>query len=141
MENKQTKTKEKTAVEQFTAYLEWCEEPEKNFWEFPVEKLDDYLATFWFNVRTQKCELYKGKSLKGIRYSLNRALKEKGLKYDITSKNSPFTKSLKAFEDAKKELKKEGKGFVNHRPEIPPKGRSKISQKFYHSRSVFLCSK
>ena len=106
LENKQTKSKEITAVDQFKAYLEWCGEDDTNFFEFPPEKLR-FLCTFWFNVRTSKGELYKVKSLEGIRYSLNRALKDNGSNFDIT---------------AKKELKREGKGTATHRPEIIPEG-------------------
>ncbi len=111
LQNK-TKSKERTAVEQFKAYLEWMGEKDTDFFKFSKEKLDSFLATFWFNVRNQQGELYKVKTLEGIRYSLNHTLKDNGSKFDITNKASTFQMSIHAFEDAKKELKQEGKEWL-----------------------------
>ncbi len=123
LQNKSTKSKEKTAIEQFKAYLQWAGKEDLDFFNFPEDKLDTYLSTFWFNVHSNAGELYKVKTLEGIRYLLNRALKDHGAKFDITSKSSTFQTSICAFEDAKKELKKEEKGTVTHRPEITPQGK------------------
>ena len=122
LQNKSIKSKEKTAIEHFKAYLQWAGE-DLDFFNFPEDKLDAYLSTFWFNICSNAGELYKVKTLEGIRYSLNRALKDHGAKFDITSKSSTFQTSIHAFEDVKKELKKEGKGTVTHRPEITPQGK------------------
>ncbi len=110
-------------MDQFTAYLKWANEEDLDFFEYDPEKLDQYLTTFWFNIRTSSGEFYKIKSLEAIRYSLNRALKDSGCKFDITSKSGPFQNSIKAFEDAKRELKKKGKGNIDHIPDINPTGQ------------------
>ena len=43
-----------------------------DFEVFTKEQLDEVLETFYMNARTQKGELYRGKSLMSIRYALNR---------------------------------------------------------------------
>ncbi len=103
--------KERIAVEQFKAYLQWMGEIDIDFFNFTEEKLNTFLATFWFNVRNSEGDFYKVKTLEGIRYSLNRALKDHGAKFDITSKSSMFQTSICAFEDAKTRVEKRGKRY------------------------------
>jgi hypothetical protein len=128
LQNKRTKRQEKSAADQFEAFLRFQGEKDLNFYAFDAKKLDASLSSFWFNIRTSTGDFYKVKSLECIRYSLNRDLKAHGCNFDITSKASvDFQKSLKAFEDAKRELKREGKGQVTHLGEISPEGE----QTFY----------
>ena len=61
--------------------------------------------------------------LKLFRHGIKRALKNYGHLYDITDKKSTsFSKSIKAFESAMKDLKQCGKGYVTHKKEIEPRG-------------------
>ncbi len=100
---------------------------------FDVKKLDASLSSFWFYICTSTGDFYKVKSLECIQYSLKRDLKAHGCNFDITSKVSvDFQKSLKAFEDAKCELKREGKGQVTHLGKISPKGEQTFYQ--YNAR-------
>ncbi|CAB4044441.1 threonine dehydratase biosynthetic, chloroplastic, partial [Paramuricea clavata] len=95
------------------------------------EKLDKHLAKFWFAAKTKDGHKYKVGSLQTIRYSLNRALKSFGHKFDITKREcTAFTSSIKAYEDASKELKQEGKGFTKNHEAINTADLFDI----YHSR-------
>ena len=59
-----------------------------------------------------------------MRYGLNRALKRFGHNYDITKKASiSFTKSIDAYEDAQREQKAQGYGYVSSYKEIPLEGK------------------
>ena len=121
LQNKSTKSKETTAYYQFKAYLEHLGETDTEFMQFEASKLNKFLTTYWFNVRTESGEMYQMKTLEGIRYSLSRVLKKRGSDFDITNRsNEAFITSTLAFEDAKKELKREGKGNVKHIPDVSP---------------------
>ena len=61
-------------------------------------------------------------SLRSIRYGINRTLKAQEYPFDITTSDQ-FLKSRKAFDDACKELKKEGFGHIKHTPEISANGK------------------
>ena len=121
LQNKATKSKDKSTSEQFVAYLQYLGENDIDFMKFSPEKLNGFLNTFWFNVRTDKGELYAMKSLEGLRYSLSRVLRQNGAKYDFTNRaNDTFISSNLAFEAAKKELKVEGKGAIKHIADLSP---------------------
>ena len=114
LKNNNTTKNEKKAEGIFKEYFIQIGE-EDNFYEFSEEKLDKHLAKFWFAERTKDGLKYKVGSLQTIRYSLNRALKSFGHKFDITTREcTAFTSSIKAYEDATKELKQEGKSFTNY---------------------------
>lgn len=100
-----------------------------NYWNYEPEILDKILSRYWFEARTQKGEHYNINSLKGLMYGLNRNLKRHGVKLDLI-KSDCFTKSQESFEDAKRELKQIGKGFVKHYDEIKPKGEYRNYQKY-----------
>ena len=127
LKNKSTLSKEEVAGNQFQSYLEYMGETDVNYMEYSVEKLNKYLSTFWFSVRTDSGDLYCLKTLEGLRYSINRLLKRKGAQFDICSRASEgFVTSNLAFEAAKKELKQEGKGVVKHIPDIAPERKCKL---------------
>jgi hypothetical protein len=67
------------------------------------------------DARTKTGELYRGTSLKALRYGLNRYLKDPPLnkKIDII-KDTSFNNANKLFQTAMKEIKQEGKGDVKH---------------------------
>ena len=69
--------------------------------------------------------MYKANTLRNFRYGLNRILKTKGHLYDICDKKTAsFTKFQQAFNDAIKELKREGKAEVESYPEIEEEGKT-----------------
>lgn len=106
LQNKNSIENEKKAESQFKEYLKETGEDDINFFEFSEEKLDKHLAKFWFAARTKDRQKYKSGSLETIRYSLNRALKRYGHKFDITKREcTAFTCSIKAYEDATTEPK------------------------------------
>ena len=70
---------------------------------------------------TGETKKYKVQSLKGIRYGLKRFLIEKGHTFDIIT-DGKFRKSQIAFDDACKELKAEGLGYIEPFREISPAG-------------------
>ena len=97
-----------------------------DFWNFDAFDLNCHLSKFWFAVRqteldleTQQPKKYKVQSLKTLRYSLNRVCKEKGLKHNIIF-GPDFTDSQIAFDEACKQLKAQGCGFVTPTEEIQP---------------------
>ena len=117
------------------------DESDLKYWFYDEITLDDCLAKFWFGARKNICEdspsdeedagndpelksrMYSANTLKSFRYGINRILKEKGHLYDIIDKKTAsFTKSQKAFSDALKELKSEGKAEVHSYPEIHETG-------------------
>lgn len=114
--NKNTIANEEKAVRAFVAFLEETGVEDTDFFNYTDEELDSQLSSFWFSARKEKDgEMYKISSLENMRYSLNRAIKRKGRKLDITKREcTAFTGSIGAFEDAKKELKQAGKGYTKN---------------------------
>ena len=124
LKNENTKKQNRRADSTFQKFLEeaGCESTE--YWLYDEPTLDKYLAKFWFGVRKldtgneeEEGEKYSSNSLQSFRYGLNQILKEKGHLYDIT-KDSSFTKSIAAYNNAVKELKAEGKAVINSALEI-----------------------
>ena len=117
---------EKKSVEAFKAYLVQIGQEDTDFFNFTEQELDMHLATFWWNARTKKGEKYKTSSLETIRHGIKRALQSFGHEFDITDpKSASFQESIKSFRNVMKQLKKEGKGYVEHRTEIKPTGKAK----------------
>lgn len=116
LENKNTTANETKAVRAFCAFLEETGAESTDFFKYSDEQLDEQLASFYFSARKEKDgDMYKISSLENMRYSLNRALKKSGRCIDITKREcTAFTKSISAFEDAKKELKEAGKGWTKN---------------------------
>lgn len=105
---------DKKAEKVFKDYLAEIGE-DTNFYEFEQEKLDRHLSTFWFNARTTNGDFYKSSSLQALCYGLNRCLNKYGHTFDITKRScAAFTKSIQSYEDAQKELKREGKGYTKN---------------------------
>ena len=120
LENKNSVANEEKAVKCFKTYLATLGLEDLDFFKYTEAELDHYLKLWYFNAHTKKGEMYKYGTLNTLRYGLNRALKKYGHNFDITNPASiSFTKSIKAFEDACEELKKEGKAFVQSYKEIP----------------------
>ena len=117
-----TKKANLRAYRTFRSYLNERNYDQTNFEEWETARLDEVLAKFYSEARTEKGELYKTTTLYSLRYSLNRyltdyAIKEKKPVVDITNKES-FPKSNEMFKACCKMLKKEGKGFIESAPPL-----------------------
>ena len=155
--NKNTERSEKRAHTAFTKFIEACglTGDDLNYWTLEPEQLDSYLAKFWFGARKDTAEIsdddaddfqddpkmkeryYSANTLKNFRYALNRIVKDKGNMPDLIDKASTvFKKSQKAFQDAVKELKKEGKAEIKSKHEITDAGND---LDWYSSRQ--LCNR
>ena len=128
VQRKNTKKGELSAQRQFQEYLQETGSASTEFWLFEPLELDLHLSKFWFAARQDKADpttgerkKYKVQSLKTLRYGLKRFLFEKGHNYDIT-KSDQFRKSQLTFQDACRELKDEGLGFITPTEEITPSG-------------------
>ena len=79
---------------------------------------------------------YRANSLHAMRYAINRLLKKNGKQFDIT-KSDEFIPCQLAFDDAIKELKKLGYGYVVNHIEILPEGKY-ITLKFTQIYTVTM---
>lgn len=91
-------------------FINWLKESprseERKLLDIPAEELDDYLATFFSNVRRRDGSNYLPKSFKTIREAITRHLKETGYPHYIVQ--SPlFSKSQQAFKRRFYDLRKE----------------------------------
>ena len=127
-QNKNSRKGEKSAQTALIQYLELVNYERKDFWDFPASELNNLLSKFWFAVRqaeldpdTNEPKKYKVQSLKTLRYSLNRVCKERGMKHNIIF-GTDFTECQVAFDDACKQLKSQGYGYVTPTQEIKPQG-------------------
>lgn len=84
-----------------------------DYWDLTHYELDDLLAKFYFEARTEEGDFYKKTSLGSLRYGINRNLRKKGVDLDIVH-GAEFAKSTAAYSDACKELKAVGKGDREH---------------------------
>ena len=102
-----------------------------DFYAFDEQTLNDWLSKLWFRARQKqiKEELkenlpgknYRANSLKSMRYAISRLLAKTEKKFDIINSDK-FVQSQRAFEDAIKELKILGLGYVVSHVEILPAG-------------------
>ena len=127
VQKKNTKKNDKSAEHQFCEYIATQGES-LEFWSIEPEILDSLLSKFWFAARqnkidpkTQQPKKYMVQTLRTIRYSLQRVLNEKNSGYDIIT-DKEFLKSQTAFNDACKQLKEEGYGYIKQTDEITPEG-------------------
>ncbi|XP_070184070.1 uncharacterized protein [Littorina saxatilis] len=107
-----------------------------DFEHFTPEQLNETLARFYVCARTHDGQLYRGKSLQGMRYALNRYLQAPphNKLFDVI-KDPVFKKSNENFKLAMAEIKSEGKGDVRH---TPPLSKEDL-QRLYNS--MFLNTK
>lgn len=132
LKNDNTRKSDKKVEKLFIEYLQarWSETVEENYdyWTYSEQLLDKILCKFWFEARQQNSDMYNISSLKAIRYGVNRNLKRHGKDFDIV-KSDCFTKCQEAFQDACRELKQKGYGFVKHYDEIKASGQYNCSKK------------
>lgn len=130
LENENTIKQEKRANTAFTLFLEASGEENTEYWDYSLDKLDNYLGKFFLGVEKDEGQKYKLNSLQGLRYALNRILKKKGKKIDII-KDSAFAHSQKCYAAACIELKEEGLGVVDSAPEITEDGKRFLNYIMY----------
>ena len=113
-----------------------------DFENFDKATLDQRLAEYWYGARTLKGEKYTTSSLENLRHSLSRYLRSPphNKPYDIV-KDAEFRESHEAFRGALRELKDEGKGAVNHHPEILPADLQKLTASFSTGSPALLQEK
>ena len=131
VQKKNTKKNDKSAERQFCDYLS-TQNANCNFWDMDASDLIGHLSKFWFATRQNKIDPKTGKpkkymvqTLRTIHYSLQRVLKEKGSDHDIIT-DKDFRKSQTAFNDACKQLKQEGYGYIKPTDEIAPEGNKLV---------------
>ncbi|XP_071181348.1 uncharacterized protein [Mytilus edulis] len=116
--SKETIKSNQKAVRLLKAYLKATDEDEQ-FEEYNSGKLNEVLGHFYMNARKQDGEHYKATSFENTRHALNRHLH--GVPYsrkiDII-KDPEFCDANECFKAALAELKRLGKGSVDHHPVI-----------------------
>ena len=71
--------------------------------------------------------MYSVNTLCNFKYALNRILRKKDHEFHIT-KSPSFKPMMDAFNDACKELKENGKGYINSAEEITEEGKLHIDK-------------
>ncbi|XP_076079992.1 uncharacterized protein KIAA1958-like [Mytilus galloprovincialis] len=124
--SKETIKSNQKAATLLKAYLKATDEDEQ-FEEYNSGKLNEVLGHFYMNARKQDGEHYKATSFENTRHALNRHLH--GVPYsrkiDII-KDPEFCDANECFKAALAELKRLGKGSVDHHPVINETDRMKL---------------
>ena len=126
------------AVGVFREFLKETEQDE-NFERFEPEFLNQQLDSFYANARTKKGEFYKKNSFSSIRFGIARHLKMES-DVDIID-DQRFRTSNMTYKAALVELKRIGKGSVDHHPEITPQDLKKLYDSFKTDSAVELQEK
>lgn len=138
-DSENTKKATRNAVRTFRAYLqEKC--VDSNFEEFSKEELEKRLKGFYTEVRQENGEAYKRTSVFSLRHGLHRHLCNVGVGVDIL-KDPEFRESNKAFLAVTKQLKRSGKGDVDHYPPIDATDLTKMYQYFDIEDNIMLQEK
>ena len=128
VQNKNTIKSNNSTSKQFQAYLKQLNQ-EEDFWEYDAQSLNSYLGKFWFAAQQLKLDKngqekkYTVQSLHSLHYGLQRVLKDHNYPHNIIT-SELFSTSQELFDDACRELKKEGLSNIHHYPEIKPSGNS-----------------
>ena len=123
-----------SAVRTFRAYL--VEKGlETGFESWPAEELDAILCKFFTEARSGKGELYKKTSLIALRHGINRHLSNNESKFDLVN-GADFKQSQVAFKAMLVELKREGKGGIEHHPPLKSGDPKKLYKYFNENRDV-----
>lgn len=131
---KSDKKTEKVFVQYLTErWLPTGEIENTEYRNYSEELLDKILCKYWFEVRQVNSDMYNINSMRSLRYSLNRNLKRRGKKFDLT-KSDCFTKNQEAFDDACRKLKLLGYGHVKHYEEIKPKGEKCLNLSYLSAK-------
>ena len=126
LSSKNTQKSNKKAAGILRAYLIEKHQP-SNFETFDTIRLNEVLGHFYMDLRKSNGEKYKVTSLENIRHSLNRYLQAPPYKRNIDLiKGVEFRESNINFRAVLAELKREGKGFVQHHEVISDKDLQRI---------------
>lgn len=108
-----------------------------DFEDFDDCQLDENLGNFYLNVRRLDGSLYKATSLESIRHGLNRYLKRSPFnkQFDLM-KDPQFRGSNQSFKVAVAELKRHGKGDIEHNVAITKEDRAKLYTSPYLSTDI-----
>ena len=134
---KPTKKSNKNADNILKNYLDECGHESYDYVHYPHEDLDKILVKFWFSICKKNSkdgtpEFYLKNTLQNIWHALNRNVCDPGHRVEIP-KDSKYVDSQKAYKDAYKELKAQGRAVVRSYPEINHKG--KINVKYFKKTS------
>jgi hypothetical protein len=126
VENRQSMNTKKSTSVAINCLRDFCLELKRptEFEKIEKEDLAGLLLEFYAGARNKHGELYKKSTLNSIRFGLARyfkAVKEIDIIYDPV-----FTRSNVIFKAQSIELKKCGKGSINHYPELEPEDLRKI---------------
>lgn len=105
----------------------------------PPNVLNNLLVEFYPGARTEKGELYKLNSMKGLRSGIQRYYLEKK-EIDIVDSNM-FNTSNTCFNNVLKTIKESGKGDTDHHPEIEPEDIRKLYESIDINKPVGLQEK
>ena len=110
---------------------------DSDFESFDVGRLAEILTHFYLDARSKNGELYKATTLINTRHALNRYLKSPPVlkKFDIIT-GSEFGEANECFKTALAEIKKAGKGDIEHYPEIEEGDLKKLYQSMYMDPST-----
>eukprot|EP00057_Strongylocentrotus_purpuratus_P027202 XP_011681676.1 PREDICTED: uncharacterized protein LOC105446476 [Strongylocentrotus purpuratus] len=115
--SKNTKKATEITVGIFRAYLAEKGLP-TDFEALDKNELAAILSRFYLEARRVNGEFYKYSSLNNIRAGLNRHLKDVNPGLINITKDTEFSKANVAFRAAQVQLKKAGKGDIEHRPSV-----------------------
>ena len=100
---------------------------DEDFYAFDEKTLNEWLSRLWFQARQKQTKQemlaneagkrYRANSLKSMRYAINRLLSKHENRFDIIASDK-FVECQRAFDDAIKELKQLGYGYVVSHVEI-----------------------
>ena len=110
----------------FRSYLREREQSE-DFENFNTASLDKILCKFYVEVRQENGEKYKKSSLSTIRHAINRFLSNSNI--DIVN-GLEFKESRRVFKAVCQDLKRDGKGGVEHFPAIESGDLNKMRKYF-----------
>ncbi|CAG2216012.1 unnamed protein product [Mytilus edulis] len=138
-DSKNTRRSTDSSVRTFKSYLREKNLPE-DFENLPNNELDSILFRFYPEARTENGELYKKSSLFSLRHGINRHLSNFDSGKDIVH-DTDFKDSNKVFLATTKDLKRQGKGGINHYPPIELSDLNKLYEYFDVNNNVQLQEK
>ena len=130
----------KRAAATFRSYLSEKNQP-TDFENFDKVRLNEALAHFYINLRKTDGDKYKMNSLENIRHSLSRYIQAPPfLKTFDLVKGEDFRDANVNFRAVLAELKREGKGSVDHHPVISDSDLGRIYGYFNTDRVILQSS-
>ena len=143
-QNKNTRNQDEKWERVFKLFLKE-NDIDEDFYAFDTKTLSTWLSKLWFGARqdntrykkeksdeSDEPKRYRANNLRAMRYSINRLLKKKGKQFDVTTSDE-FIPCQLAFEDAMKELKSLGLGYVLNHIEVAPDGKI-----YFNSSNILL---